>query len=167
MHKPKPLVADHEVGGKGIIMETTQDVLSRTQDLAAPIGRVLIASIFVLAGLDKISGYEGTQGYMDSMGVPGGLLPLVIAFEVGAGLAIVVGWQTRMVAFALAGFCVLSGIIFHFDPANQMQMIMLMKNIALAGGFLFLVANGPGAYALDNRRRAKAGTAAALDARGQ
>jgi putative oxidoreductase len=140
---------------KGTTMAKAQTLMSRRQALAAPTGRVLIASIFVMAGLNKISGYEGTQGYMEAMGVPGALLPLVILFEVGAGLAIIAGWQTRLAAFALAGFSILSALIFHFDPADQMQFTMFLKKIAIAGGFLFLVANGPGAYALDNRGRAK------------
>ena len=126
--------------------------MSNLEKLAMPAGRVLIAFMFVLSGVSKISGYAGTQAYMESVGVPGALLPLVIAVEVLGGLAIIVGWQTRLVALALAGFCIISAIIFHFDPANQGQMINFMKNFAIAGGFLFLVAKGPGAYALDNRR---------------
>ena len=125
--------------------------MSGIQILAAPVGRVLIAIMFVMSGLSKISGYAGTQGYMETVGVPGILLPLVIALEVAGGIAIIVGWQTRLAALALAGFCVISAILFHANFGDQIQMIMFMKNIAIAGGFLFLVANGPGAYALDNR----------------
>ena len=128
--------------------------MSNLEKLAMPAGRILIAFMFVLSGVGKISGYAGTQGYMESVGVPGALLPIVIALEVLGGIAIIVGWQTRLVALALAGFCVVSAIIFHFDPANQGQMINFMKNFAIAGGFLFLVARGPGAYALDNRQSA-------------
>lgn len=128
--------------------------MSEIQRIAAPLGRVLIAAIFVLSGLSKITAYTNTQGYMEAMGVPGALLPLVILFEVLAGLAIIVGWQTRLVAFALAGFSILSAIMFHFNFADQIQFIMFMKNIAISGGFLFLVANGPGAFALDNRASA-------------
>jgi len=130
--------------------------MSKLQTLGMPVGRVLIAFMFVMAGLDKIGGYAGTQGYMEAMGVPGALLPLVILLEVGAGLAIIVGWQTRWAALGLAGFCVVSGMLFHFKPDDQMQMIMLMKNFSIAGGFLFLFANGPGAYSLDNRQKAAA-----------
>jgi len=125
--------------------------MSGIQIFAAPVGRVLIAIMFVMSGLSKISGYAGTQGYMESVGVPGILLPLVIALEVAGGIAIIVGWQTRLTALALAGFCVISAVMFHANFGDQIQMIMFMKNIAIAGGFLFLVANGPGAYALDNR----------------
>ena len=118
---------------------------------ASPVGRFLLAQIFFLAGLNKISGYEGTQAYMESMGVPGALLPLVILLEVVGGLALILGWQTRLVALALAGFSIVSGIIFHNDFSNQMQMIMFMKNFAIAGGLFILFAQGPGSYALDKR----------------
>ena len=118
---------------------------------AAPLGRFLLVLIFVMSGLQKITGYAGTQGYMEAMGVPGGLLPLVIALEVLGGLAVLFGFWTRTAAFLLAGFSVVSGLLFHFNLADQMQTIMLLKNIAIAGGFLMLVAQGPGAYALDNR----------------
>ncbi|MCW8900300.1 MAG: DoxX family protein [Gammaproteobacteria bacterium] len=116
------------------------------------VARVLLAHIFVMAGLNKIVGYAGTQGYMESMGVPGMLLPLVIFVEVGAGLALVVGWQTRWAAFGLAGFTVLSALIFHNNPGDQVQMIMFMKNLAITGGLLLLAEHGAGAFSLDNRK---------------
>ena len=116
------------------------------------LARVLLAHIFILAGISKITGYAGTQGYMESVGVPGMLLPLVILLELGGGLAILVGWKTRLVSYAIAGFTVIAGIIFHSNIADQMQMIMLMKNFAIAGGFLLLAEHGAGAYSLDNRK---------------
>lgn len=119
--------------------------------LAAPTGRTLIALIFVVSGIGKISNYAGTQGYMEAMGVPGILLPLVIALEILGGLAIIVGWHTRFVAFLLAGFTLLSAVLFHADFSDQMQMIMFMKNLALSGAFLVLVAQGAGAFSIDNR----------------
>jgi putative oxidoreductase len=119
--------------------------------ISAPIGRFFLSIMFVMSGLSKISAYEGTQGYMEAMGVPGALLPLVILTEVIGGLAIILGWKTQIAAIALAGFSIVSAILFHADFADQMQMILFMKNIAIAGGFLFLLAQGPGAYALDNR----------------
>lgn len=114
-------------------------------------GRLLLALIFVTAGYGKIGGYEGTQAYMAAMGVPGGLLPLVILTELGGGLLIAFGLATRYAALALAGFSVISGIIFHADFSDQMQQIMLMKNLAMAGGFLILVVNGAGPFSLDRR----------------
>jgi putative oxidoreductase len=117
-------------------------------------GRILLAHIFLLAGLNKISGYSGTQGYMEAMGVPGVLLPLVILLEIGGALALIAGWQTRLAAYALAVFCAVSALIFHNNLGDQMQMIMFMKNWAMAGGLLVLAANGAGAFSLDNRQKA-------------
>lgn len=128
--------------------------MNTIQTLSAPLGRVLISLIFVISGIGKLSAYAGTQGYMESMGVPGMLLPLVIALEVLGGLAIIVGWQTRIVAFLLAGFCVVSAVLFHGNIGDQGEQIQFLKNLGLAGGFLFLVAHGAGAWSLDNRRSA-------------
>jgi putative oxidoreductase len=116
------------------------------------VGRVLIAVLFVLSGWGKIGGYAGTQGYMQSAGVPGGLLPLVILVELGGGLAIIAGFYTRVVAVLLAGFSVLAALLFH-TGADQIQQIMFMKNVGLAGGFLFLVANGAGRLSIDHLRK--------------
>ena len=121
------------------------------QKLSTPIGRVLLALMFVTSGVGKIFSYSGTQGYMDAMGVPGMLLPAVIVLEALGGLAIMLGWQTRITAFLLAGFCIVSAILFHADFSDKMQMIMFMKNISIAGGFMLLVAHGAGAYSFDNR----------------
>src|SRR5210317_1611834 len=121
------------------------------QTLSAPAGRVLISLIFVTSGFNKLVNFAGTQAYMESMGVPGMLLPLAIAVELLGGLAVMLGWHTRIAAFLLAGFSLLSGFLFHANFGDQMQMIMLMKNVAIAGGFLMIVAQGGGAFALDNR----------------
>jgi putative oxidoreductase len=125
--------------------------MNTQQNLADLVGRILIAAIFLLAGLNKIGGYAGTQGYMESMGVPGGLLPLVIAVEVLGAVAIIAGWHTRLFAFLLAGFSIVSALIFHRALGDPMQFILFMKNLAMAGGFLFLVARGPGDWSLDAR----------------
>ena len=125
--------------------------MNKLLELCAPVGRLLIAMIFFMAGVNKVFSYEGTQGYMEAMGVPGALLPLVIVTEVVFGLAVIVGYQTRLAAFGLAGFSILSAILFHGDFSDQMQMIMFMKNLAIAGGLMILVANGAGAFSLDNR----------------
>lgn len=112
------------------------------------VGRVLIAALFVLSGWGKIGAYAATQGYMQSAGVPGALLPLVILTELGGGLAIVFGLYTRVVALLLAGFAIITGFVFH-GGSDQVSQIMLLKNIGIAGGFLFLVANGAGKLSLD------------------
>ncbi len=122
--------------------------------LAGPLGRLFLAAIFINSGIGKISAYAGTQGYMESQGVPGALLPLVILVEVVGGLAVVAGWQTRIAAFLLAGFTLLSALLFHLDFADQMQAIMFMKNVSIAGGLLLLVAHGAGAYSIDKRAAA-------------
>ncbi len=120
-------------------------------------GRVMIALIFVLAGLSKISAIEGTQGYMEAMGLPGILIYPTILFEVAAGLAIIAGFKTRSVALALAGFSLLSALIFHNQLGDQTQFILFMKNVAMAGGFLFLARYGAGELSVDNRRPAAVG----------
>lgn len=129
--------------------------MNAIQTFAAPAGRVLLALIFVTSGINKIGGYAGTQGYMEAMGVPGALLPVVIALEILGGLAIILGWHTRLAAFLLAGFTLLSAIIFHADLGDQMQHIQFMKNLSIAGGLLMLVSLGAGAFSLDNRNRSR------------
>jgi len=119
--------------------------------LLAPIGRLLIAILFIMAGISKITNYEGTQAYMESMGVSGQLIPLVIALELIGGMAILLGWHTRVAAWLLAGFTLLAAVIFHSNFSDQMQMILFMKNLSIFGAFLMLIHHGPGAYAIDNR----------------
>ncbi len=115
------------------------------------VGRILLSLLFLISGLGKIGGYAGTAAYMSSQGVPGALLPVVIATEVIGAAAIIVGWQTRITAFLLAGFTLLSALLFHSNFADQVQAIMFLKNVAIAGGFLLLVANGAGAFSIDRR----------------
>lgn len=123
------------------------------QSLAAPAGRVLISLMFVTSGFNKLVNYAGTQAYMESAGVPGMLLPAVIAVELLGGLAIILGWHTRLAAFLLAGFCLLSAFLFHADFSDPMQSILFMKNLAIAGGFLVIVSHGAGPYSIDLRNR--------------
>ena len=115
-------------------------------------GRFGLSLIFILSGWSKIAGYEGTQQYMQAMGVPGALLPLVIALELGGGLAILAGLFTRPLALALAAFSIASAAIFHAQLGDQMQFINFFKNIAIAGGFLALATNGAGGWSLDALR---------------
>jgi putative oxidoreductase len=120
------------------------------------LGRIGLSLIFLISGWGKIAGYAATQGYMESQGVPGGLLPLVIALELGGGLALLAGFYTRWVALALAGFTIVAALVFHSNLADQMQALMFWKNFAIAGGFLLLAANGAGALSFDEglgRRR--------------
>ena len=115
-------------------------------------GRLLVAQLFLLSGLSKITGYAGTKGYLAAKGLPGELLPLVILLEVGGGLALVIGFQTRWVALALAIFSVAAAFIFHFVPSDHGQMIHFMKNLGLMGAMLLVIANGTGPMSLDGRR---------------
>jgi putative oxidoreductase len=122
-----------------------------TNNLFNLLGRILLAALFLPAGLQKLSGYAGTQGYMEAMGVPGALLPLVILLEIGGGLALIAGFKVRWTSVVFAGFCAVSAFIFHYQPQDQMQMILFMKNIALAGSFLILASVGAEKFSLDNK----------------
>ena len=107
--------------------------------------------LFLLSGLGKIGAYAATAAYMSSVGVSDALLPVVIATEVLGALAIILGWQTRVAAFLLAGYSLLAALVFHTNFADQIEMIMFLKNVSIAGGFLLLVANGAGPLSLDRR----------------
>jgi putative oxidoreductase len=119
-------------------------------------GRILLASLFLLSGLGKITAYSATAGYMASVGVPGALLPLVIVMELLGALAIILGWHTRLVSLLLAGFTLVAGALFHNDFADQIQMVMFFKNVSIAGALLMLAANGAGRLSLDSRRAKRA-----------
>jgi putative oxidoreductase len=114
-------------------------------------GRVLLASLFLLSGLNKLGAYGATAGYMAAAGVPAALLPAVIATEVLGSLAIILGWKTRVAAILLAGFSLLTAFTFHNNFADQIQMIMFLKNVSIAGAFLLLAANGAGPLSIDRR----------------
>ena len=114
-------------------------------------GRVFISGVFLLSGFSKIGNYDGTVGWMESFGLPGFLLIPAIILEIVAPLLIIIGYQTRIAAGALSLFCIATAIIFHTDFSDQMQFIAFMKNLALAGGFLFLVVNGAKGYCIDKK----------------
>lgn len=122
----------------------------------ALLGRIGLSLIFIISGWGKIAGYAATQQYMEAMGVPGTLLPLVIALELGGGLAILMGAFTRWIALALAAFSLASAALFHANLGDAAQAISFWKNVAMAGGFLMLAAHGAGMLSLDhawNKRR--------------
>jgi putative oxidoreductase len=124
------------------------------QNGAALVGRVLLALLFVLSGFNKITGYSGTAGFMASAGLPmiGLLLPLTILIELGGGLLIMLGWQTRWVALITFLFLIPVTFTFHNAAVDPSQMIMLLKNVAIMGGMLHLFAFGAGAWSVDGRR---------------
>jgi len=125
------------------------------QNAAALVGRILLAVIFIISGIGKITGYEGTAHYM-AMKLPmvGVLLPLTILTELGGGILLAIGFKARWVGLLLAGFTLLAGLIFHdfwnADAANHMnQQINFLKNVAITGGMLMVFAFGPGRYSVD------------------
>ena len=115
------------------------------------IGRIFISTVFLLSGFNKIGNYEGSVAWMESFGLPGFLLIPAIILEILAPMLIIIGYQTRIASAALSLFCLSTAIIFHNDFSDQMQFIAFMKNIALSGGFLFLVVNGAKGYCLDKK----------------
>lgn len=134
-------------------------MLLSLQNPLSLIGRLLIALLFLPAGIMKIAGFEGTVGYIASKGLPlpevGALIAIVV--EVGGGLALIAGLGTRVTALVLALFTLVASIFFHnfwAVPADQffVQQLMFFKNIAVVGGLLVLASHGPGAWSLDARR---------------
>nr|WP_315211950.1 DoxX family protein [uncultured Duganella sp.] len=120
------------------------------------IGRVLLAAIFILSGIGKLTAPAATMGYIASTGLPFAPLALAIAIgvELGGGLLLVLGVKTRLVAAGLAVFSIVTGLAFHNAVGDQNQLIHLLKNFAMAGGLLQVVAFGAGAYSFDNRAKA-------------
>ncbi len=134
-------------------------MFDKFQNPLALAARILMAVLFVPAGISKIAGFAGTVGYISSVGLPLPAVGAVLAIlaEAGGGIALLLGFQTRLAALALAVFTLVAGIFFHAFwsmPAEQVMVnqIMFMKNIAIAGGLLALVAFGPGAFSLDAKR---------------
>ena len=115
------------------------------------IGRILISTLFLINGIFKISNYDGTIGWMEGFGVPGMFLVPAIILEIAGPVLIIIGYKTKLAAGLLSIFCIATAIIFHNDFANQMQFTSFLKNIALAGGFLILFANGAKGISLDNK----------------
>lgn len=127
-----------------------ESVLWRLTELA---GRLLLAAQFLLSGVQKGAQYSGTVAYMESSGVPGELLPAVIAFEIATAIALILGWKTRVASLLLAGFTFIAGVIFHGDLRDPQQLIHLLKNLSIVGGFLVLAAYGAGPFSLDEVSR--------------
>lgn len=121
------------------------------QDVTTLAARVLLGTLFLMAGLGKLGDIQGFASYMASGGIPAFLAWPAVLFEIFAGAALIIGFQTRLAALALAAFSIVTAALYHFAPADQMQMTMFMKNMALAGGYLALATLGAGRYALDTR----------------
>ena len=117
------------------------------------VARLMISSIFLFSGVNKIFNYDGTVGWMESFGVPGLLLVPAIIIEIIFPLLLIFGYKTKIAASGLMLFSLMTAFIFHFDFSNQMQIIAFLKNIGLAGGMLFLIINGPKGFCLDKDKK--------------
>ncbi|WP_035201159.1 DoxX family protein [Agrobacterium tumefaciens] len=127
--------------------------MSQTNSIAA-VGRLLLATIFIFSGLGKIMAPEATQGYIASMGLPLPLLSylLAVVIELGGGILLVFGYQTRIVSLTIAAFTLVTAVVFHSNFADPNEMIHFLKNISMAGGLLQVAAFGAGSFSLDARR---------------
>jgi putative oxidoreductase len=130
--------------------------MNSQKDIAALVGRLLLAYMFVLAGIGKLSGYDGTAGYMTAAGLPlvGVLLPLTILVELGGGIALAIGWKARWAALVLAAFTLLASLVFHNYWAMKPEAVMantlfFNKNLGVIGGMLMVFAFGPGRFSVD------------------
>ena len=116
-------------------------------------GRILISALFLISAYNKILSIDGTMGWMEGFGIPGLLLYPTIALEIILPIFIIIGYQARLSAGLLAIFCLVTAFIFHYDFNDQMQTIAFLKNIGLAGGFLFIVANGTKEWSVDREKK--------------
>ena len=117
------------------------------------IGRIFISSVFLLSGFNKSVNYDGTVTWMEGFGISGLLLWPTIILEIILPIMIIIGFKAQISAMLLAIFCIATGLIFHLDFGNQMQVISLLKNFGLAGGFIFIAINGTGNWAIDAKKK--------------
>lgn len=110
--------------------------------------RLLLSALFLLGGVGKLADVQGFAGYLQMGGLPGFLAWPAILFEISVGLSMVLGFQTRIMALLAAGFCLVTAALYHTNFADQIQIVMFLKNLGLAGGFLMIAGNGPGKLAL-------------------
>src|SRR4051794_13832174 len=132
--------------------------MTTSQSCGALVARILLAFMFILAGWGKLGDIQGSMAYTASGGLPGFFVFPAIAVELLGGLAVLVGWQTRWAALALAAFAVVTGLLYHYLPAQGLegfdrvgQITNFQKNLTIAGGFLLLAATGPGRISVDER----------------
>ena len=117
------------------------------------LARVLISLLFLISAYNKIFNIEGSMNWMSGYGVPGILIYPTILLEILLPVMIIIGYKVRIAAGILSIFCLLTAFIFHFDFADQIQLILFLKNIGLAGGFLFIVVNGTKEWSLDKEKK--------------
>ena len=117
------------------------------------IGRIFISALFLISAYNKVFNLEGSMGWMEGFGIPGFLIFPAIAVEIILPVLVIVGYQARIAAGILAVFCLMTAFLFHFDFADQSQLISFLKNIGLTGGFLFIVVNGTKDWAVDREKK--------------
>ena len=117
------------------------------------IGRILISALFLISAFNKVFNLDGSMGWMESFGVPGFLIFPAIVIEIILPILVIVGYQARIAAGVLATFCLLTAFIFHLDFSDQSQLVSFLKNVGLAGGLLFIVANGTKDWAVDREKK--------------
>jgi putative oxidoreductase len=117
------------------------------------VGRILISALFLISAYSKIFSIDGSMSWMEGFGVPGFLLYLAIVLEIILPLCIVIGYQARIAAGLLAIFCLATAFIFHLNFVDPIQKISFLKNLGLAGGFLFIVVNGSKDWAIDKKKK--------------
>ena len=115
--------------------------------------RILISALFLISAYNKIFNIESSMNWMSGYGVPGILIYPTILLEILLPVMIIIGYKVRIAAGLLSIFCILTAFIFHFDFADQIQLILFLKNIGLAGGFLFIVVNGTKEWSLDKEKK--------------
>lgn len=136
-------------------------------NLTLLIGRILLSAMFIMAGLTKLPDISQTAGMIANVGfpAPAALGYLAAIFEIATGVAVLIGFQTKIAAYLLALFCLFTALVFHSGPINMpgfseaangmlstFNFLMMLKNVTIAGGFLILAVHGPGAYSVDARR---------------
>ena len=117
------------------------------------IGRILISALFLITAYDKIFSIDGSMSWMEGFGVPGFLLYPAIVLEIILPICIIIGYKARIAAGLLAIFCLATAFIFHLDFIDPMQKISFLKNLGLAGGFLFILANGTKDWSVKNKKK--------------
>ena len=117
------------------------------------IGRILISALFLVSAFNKVFNLDGSMGWMESFGVPGFFIYPAIVIEIILPILVIVGYQAKIAASILAIFCLLTAFLFHFDFSDQSQLVSFLKNIGLAGGFLFIVANGTKDWSVDKEKK--------------
>ncbi len=117
------------------------------------IGRIFISALFLISAYNKIINLDGSMGWMEGFGVPSFLIYPAIVIEIILPVLIIVGYKAKLAASVLAIFCLITAFLFHLDFSDQSQFISFLKNIGLAGGFLFIVANGTKNWAVDREKK--------------